>query len=197
MNAPTLLRIFDAAYLLATVAWLGAILFFSFGVAPIIFKVLEPSQAARFVRSLFPRYYAWGAIAATAALASFTSGVLVTTEYRGPWALGQILLLVAVVLANFYCGNTLTPQINAARDAGPGQSGRFDRLHKRSVRLNGAMLLTGVVLIAAFAARPAVEGASVTEPTPVERARRSYERQRERAARLEAADDRAVEATDR
>ena len=83
MDALTLLRIFDAAYLLATVAWLGAILFFSFGVAPIIFKVLEPSQAARFVRALFPRYYAWGAIAATAALASFTSGVLVTTGVSG------------------------------------------------------------------------------------------------------------------
>ena len=61
MDARTLLMIFDAIFLMAMTAWLGAILFFSFGVAPIIFRVLEASQAAKFVRALFPRYYAWGA----------------------------------------------------------------------------------------------------------------------------------------
>lgn len=180
MDSRTLLMIFDAVYLLGTTAWLGAILFFSFGVAPIIFTVLEPSQAARFVRRLFPRYYAWGATAAAIALASFTSGALIWPAHRGPWALAQILLLLGVVLINLYCGNALTPRINRARDAGPGQSERFDRLHRLSVRLNSVMLLAGVVLIGIHASRDEPEGLGVTEPSPAQRALRSAERWQER-----------------
>ena len=52
-----------------------------------------------------------------------------------------------------YCGNTLTPAINAARDEGPSSADRFDRLHKRSVNLNGAVLLIGIALLIAFASR--------------------------------------------
>jgi len=62
VNAQQLLFLFDILYSLSLVGWIGAILFFSFCVAPIIFKVLEPEQAAKFVRALFPRYYAWLAI---------------------------------------------------------------------------------------------------------------------------------------
>ena len=182
MDAHSLLIVFDALFLLGMTAWLGAILFFSFGVAPIIFRVLEASQAARFVRALFPRYYAWGATSATIALASYTGGVLVRPEYRGAWAMVQISLLLGGVLINLYCGNVLTPRINAARDSGPGQARRFDRLHSRSVRLNGLMLLAGIFLVVAHASRPEPTGPGVTEPTPAERAIRGAERLRGRRA---------------
>lgn len=181
MDSRTLLMTFDAVFLLGMTAWLGAILFFSFGVAPIIFKVLEAGQAARFVRALFPRYYAWGATSSAIALAAFTSGVLVWPEYRGPWALVQIVLLLSGVLISLYCGNVQTPQINAARDAGPDQAGRFDRLHRRSVQLNSLMLLAGVVLLGAHAFRPDPKGPGVSEPTPSERALRSMQRLQERS----------------
>jgi uncharacterized membrane protein len=176
MDARTLLLVFDAIFLLGMTAWLGSLLFFSFGVAPIIFRVLEPPQAARFVRALFPRYYAWGATSGVIALASFTSGVLVRPEFRGFGALVQIVLLLMGILINLYCGNVLTPQINAARDSGPDQADRFDRLHRRSVRLNGLMLLAGVVLVVLHASRPEPTGPGVTEPNPTERALRSVER---------------------
>lgn len=181
MDSRTLLMTFDAVFLLGMTAWLGAILFFSFGVAPIIFKVLEPGQAARFVRALFPRYYAWGATSSAIALAAFTSGVLVRPEYRGLSALGQIILLLSGVLISLYCGNVLTPQINASRDAGPDQAGRFDRLHRRSVQLNGLMLLAGLVLIGGHAFRPDPTGPGVSEPSPSERALRSFERFQQRS----------------
>ena len=84
MNAPGLLVLFDPAYLLALAAWIGAILFFSFGVAPIIFKVLAPEQAAKFVRALFPRYYAWGATCGAIALPAFLGAPLSFPEFRGP-----------------------------------------------------------------------------------------------------------------
>lgn len=175
MDSRTLLTVFDAAFLLAMTAWLGALLFFSFGVAPIIFKVLEASLAARFMREIFPRYYAWGATSAAIALAAFTCGVLVRPEYRGAWALAQILLLIGGVLTNLYCGNVLTTAINAARDAGPEHGEKFDRLHRRSVWLNGLMLLVGIFLIVAHASRPEPVGPGVSEPTADQRARRSAE----------------------
>lgn len=181
IDSRTLLMIFDALFLLSMTAWLGAILFFSFGIAPIIFKVLDAAQAARFVRAIFPRYYSWGATSATIALASLTSGILVRPEYRGLWALVQMMLMLSGILINLYCGNSLTPQINAARDAGPERADRFDQLHRRSVRLNGLMLMFGVVLIVAHAFRPAPQGPGVSEPTPAERARRSVERWQERS----------------
>jgi hypothetical protein len=171
MDAPSLLTLFDAVYLIAMAAWVGSILFFSFGVAPIIFQVLSPEAAARFVRTLFPRYYAWGATSGALALAAFTCGVLTHPEFRGLAALIQIGFLLSGVLVMLYCGNSLTPAINKARDAGPDQGQRFDRLHRLSVRLNSFVLLAGIGLLIAFAARPVPSTTGILEPTPIERAR--------------------------
>jgi uncharacterized membrane protein len=175
LPARYLLSIFDAVYLLALAAWVGSIAFFSFGVAPIIFKVLEKEQAARFVRALFPRYYAWGAIAGALALPAFLGGRLSFLEYRGTWAGVQAVAILAGILIMFYCGQTLTPAINAARDAGPEGRDRFDRLHRRSVRLNAVALLIGIGLIVAFAARPAPTTGGIVEDPPEVRARRAAE----------------------
>ena len=41
VNARFLLAFFDSVYVLALTAWVGSILFFSFGVAPIVFQVLS------------------------------------------------------------------------------------------------------------------------------------------------------------
>ena len=68
MTAPTLLAFFNAVYLLALAAWVGSIAFFSFGVAPIVFRVLGPEAGAKFGRALFPRYYLWGSMSAAIAL---------------------------------------------------------------------------------------------------------------------------------
>lgn len=172
MNAPVLLVLFDAAYLIALAAWIGAILFFSFGVAPIIFKVLAPESAAKFVRALFPRYYAWGATCGAIALPAYLGAPLSFQEFRGPMVAVQSLLIMAGTLVMFYCGQSLTPAINAARDAGPAEKARFDRLHRRSVRLNGAVLLIGLGLFLAYAYRGAPKTAGIVEPGPVERALR-------------------------
>jgi hypothetical protein len=71
VTALDLLWLFDVLYALSLIGWLGAILYFSFGVAPVIFQVLDAQSAAKFVRTLFPRYYAWMALFSVVALASF------------------------------------------------------------------------------------------------------------------------------
>ena len=83
----------------------------------------------------------------------------------------QALLILAGILIMLYAGNTLTPAINAARDAGPAEHARFERLHRRSVRLNGLVLTIGLGLVIAQAARPAPRSAGIPEMTPAERAR--------------------------
>ncbi len=155
--------------MIALTAWVGAILFFSFGVAPIIFRVLGAEAAARFVRALFPRYYAWGVGATAIALPALICGPLAYPELRGPGVGIQAALIGLGLVIMLYCGNSLTPAINAARDAGPSEAEQFDRLHHRSVRLNGVALLLGLILLVGFAIRRPVQTAGLQELTPTER----------------------------
>jgi uncharacterized membrane protein len=169
VTARFLLAFFDSAYVLALTAWVGSVLFLSFGVAPLIFKVLGAEAGGRFVRALFPRYYAWGAISGAIALPSFLGVPLSFPEYRGPMVAVQAILILSGILTMLYAGNTLTPAINAARDAGPAGHARFERLHRRSVRLNGLVLAIGVGLLIAYATRPGPRTSGIAEMTPAER----------------------------
>jgi hypothetical protein len=80
VTARLLLAIFDSVYLVALTAWVGSILFFSFTVAPIIFRVLGPEAGGKFVRALFPRYYLWGVISCAVALPALICGALSVPE---------------------------------------------------------------------------------------------------------------------
>lgn len=177
MDAPFLLLVFDAAVTIALGAWLGTLAFFTFGVVPIIFKALDGPNAARFVRAIFPVYYNWGVGCTTVALPALVCRALSFPEFRG-WALGvQAAILLACLLAQLYCGQSLTPAINAARDAGPEQDAAFRRLHSRSVAINWLMLLAALGLAIGFASRPAPKSAGIDEYTPQERARYDLEYQ--------------------
>jgi hypothetical protein len=178
VDARFLLAAFDATYLIALTAWVGSLLFFTFGVAPILFQVLDAAAAARFVRALFPRYYAWGATWGGVALAALVCGTLTHPELRGPWVAVQAGLILAGTLTMLYGGNTLTPAINAARDAGPPAQDRFDRLHRLGVRLNGFVLVAGLTLLVAFAARPSPRSGGLGE-LPPEQLRQYVARERE------------------
>ncbi len=179
MQARLLLAIFDSVYLFSLTAWLGSVLFFSFGVAPVIFKSLGAEAGGRFVRALFPRYYAWGVVSSAVSLPAFLGAPLSFPEFKGWWVGIQALLIIACTLIFLYCGNSLTPAINAARDAGPPGADRFNRLHKRSVRLNAVVLLIGIVLLVAQATRRSPVTSGIRELNPQERV--SYDRDFETA----------------
>jgi hypothetical protein len=170
VQARLLLSIFDSVYLFALTAWVGSILFFSFGVAPVIFRVLGAESGGRFVRALFPRYYAWGVVSTAVALPSMVCGALSAPELRGPMVGVQSGLIALGLGIMLYCGNTLMPAINAARDGGPASADLFERLHRRSVRLNAVALLIGIVLLVGFAVRKApgvrIEGGARASTTP-------------------------------
>jgi hypothetical protein len=130
----------DLAFLLAA-GTVGGMLFFGAGVAPVVFRVLEPETAGRLIRALFPRYYLGFAL--SCALAALLAAPVVLTA----------ALLLAMAGAGFvYARQSLMPRINDLRDrakAGePGTQERFDRLHKVSVQLNMTQL---VAILAALA----------------------------------------------
>jgi uncharacterized membrane protein len=181
VTARFLLGLFDSVYVIALTAWVGSVLFFSFGVAPVIFKVLGAEAGGRFVRALFPRYYLWGAIAGAVALPAYLGVPLSFPEYRGPRVAVEALAIVAGTLIMLYGANSLVPAINAARDAGPAGHARFDRLHRRSVRLNALVMGLGLALLVNFALRPRPRTSGIVEMTPLERAR--YDARIERAMR--------------
>lgn len=120
---------------------LGAMLFFSACVAPLVFMRLEAAIAGRFIRALFPWYYGFG-LAGSALSALLCAGV-------APMAAA---LSLATALGFLLARQVLMPAINAARDAAmadPAAARRFDRLHRASVLLN---LVQVILLLAAFAA---------------------------------------------
>jgi uncharacterized membrane protein len=172
VNARTLLILFDIVYLVALAAWVGSALFLAFGVMPVISKLLGTEGAAKFERELLPRYYTWGATAGAIALAAFVSGPLSVPEFRGFRVAWHAGLLLAGTLIMLYCGNSLMPATNAASKAGPVGEGQRDRLRKRGAWLNGVVLVIGLVLLAAFATRPAPTTAGIVELSPEELARR-------------------------
>jgi uncharacterized membrane protein len=181
VSARHLLAVFDSVYVLALSAWLGSILFFSFCVAPLVFRVLGSEAAGRFLRALFPRYYRWGAISGSIALPAYVAGPLCVPEYRGPMVGASAMAIVASTLVMFYAANSLVPQINQARDAGPTGHDRFQQLHRRSVRLNSIVLCILLALLVAFVNRPAPRTEGIVEMTPAQR------------AEYDAAVDRAIE----
>lgn len=125
--------------LLAIVLWLGSIVFFSFFVAPSLFRVLGPMEAGRAVRSIFPRYYLLGIFCGlTLVGVQVARGML---WYWGGMIRPAIVLFALLTMVDIYTRQVLTPSINSARDAGHSLKPRFDALHRRSVMLNGFVLL--------------------------------------------------------
>ena len=171
MSARFLLGIFDSVYVIALTAWVGSILFFSFGVAPITFTVLGSENGDKFIRALFPTYYAWGAIAGAIALPAFVAVPLCYPEYRGGAVAIQSMVILAATLIMLYGGNALAPAINAARDAGAEGHERLTKLHRRSVRLNALVLVIGFGLLIGFANRPAPRTSGIRELSPSDRGR--------------------------
>ena len=123
----------DLTAYLATVS-LGAMMFFSFVFAPLVFTKLPAQQAGQLIRAVFPWYYSvLGAVTGIAAAAGFYSG-----------ANGSLIMLA--VAAGFAVSLfVLMPAINAARDrdlGGDAKAGKlFQTLHMISVVLNLAQII--------------------------------------------------------
>jgi hypothetical protein len=132
-------------YLLSLACWLGGIVFFSFFTAPAVFGQLPIPEAGKVVSTIFPRYYFLGYVAGSIAFmlaAYFTA----TKDLKLWWSLAAATLAIALGLT-FYAGTVIRPRVDTIRSVAeeatpdPARKAEFDRLHRLSVILNGAVLL--------------------------------------------------------
>jgi len=125
---------------------LGAMLFFPSVVAPVVFTSLPEAQAGAFLRSMFPRYYAF-----MIALSLIAALLFLVTNDESAYQATVVCLFVGV--STLWVRQWLLPRINAARDAqlaGDAEAGRrFDRDHKLSVGVNMVqlVLLVGIQFV--------------------------------------------------
>ena len=116
---------------------LGIMLFFSFVVAPLTFKVLPPDNAGVYIRSIFPYYYLVNLI--------ILSGVAVAYIYTKTLTVDFYLVLTSAILFAFSLF-VLMPTINKFKDSRNEKMFRIS--HLSSVVINFAQLIMlSIVLI--------------------------------------------------
>jgi hypothetical protein len=144
-------------YLLAMVCWLGAIIFFSFFTAPVVFTVLARPDAGKVVSVIFPRYYILGYVAGGLAFLIAIYLLAIGSGARG-WWLASVLTIGIALGCTFYAGIVVRPRVDAIRSVSeeenpdPATKAEFDNLHKLSVALNGAVLLLDLIALFGTAA---------------------------------------------
>jgi uncharacterized membrane protein YedE/YeeE len=148
---------------LALIVWLGAEIFFPV-VAAITFKTLAPDThaAGSIVGALLRILHGMGVVAGAVALAALALAP-VFALYKPRAVLAPALLLVVMIGGVVYSQFAITPAMDRDRIAAGGAidtanktdplTADFDRLHRRSERVEGAILLLGVttVLLLAWA----------------------------------------------
>jgi hypothetical protein len=140
------LFVFNFIYLLSLVCWLGSIIFFSFFVAPVVFKTLDREKAGEIVGIIFPRYYKLGYICGALILLSF----LMTDNVGLKWCAWGVM-----VLGSGLAGLVINPKAKKLKEQLksspeneiPTLEAKFKTLHSLSVKLNALVLFSGLWLL--------------------------------------------------
>jgi uncharacterized membrane protein len=135
-------------HLLALIVWVGEIVFFSFVVAPGLFRTFDAPDAGRAVGAIFPIYYRVGYVCGVVLIATC---LFFLARGSAPAWWGFAGAASAVMLAaTLYAGIVLQPRASAMRPlihdpaAGQAVKDEFGRLHRLAVILNGVVLLCGL-----------------------------------------------------
>src|SRR5512146_1314282 len=98
--------------LLALGCWIGSIVFFSFVVAPSVFRLLGPAAGGPVVGAIFPHYYALGLVGAALAVAGLS--VLGRIARRRAWRVAAVAAAVGL-LATAWAGGVVYPRAQRLR----------------------------------------------------------------------------------
>ncbi len=144
-------------YLVTLAVWIGSIVFFSFAVAPTVFKTLKPEDAATLIRKIFSKYYLIGRVCAGIGIVCV--GLLLADRAFGKWpAILSLLLLAAMGGTDLWLRQGLMPHMNALRDRRAAAVAasqepeasleqEWQALHQLSVRMNATVLFCALVLV--------------------------------------------------
>jgi len=128
-------------YLVALSGWVGSIVFFSAVVAPTVHRTLDSDNAVRLIWQLFPKYYLIGITAAGVGI--LCVGILLYERAFSLWpGCLSLLLLAGAGATDFWLRQTILPTMNALP-----KDDEWRELHRLSVRLNLAVLVTGLALL--------------------------------------------------
>ena len=115
---------------------LGTMIFFSFIVAPVIFKVLDAVNAGKFVRKIFPFYYMINLI--------ILSLVVILFIYNSQINIDFYLVLILALLFAFLLF-ILMPMINKFKDEGKEKN--FKVSHFISVAINFVQMIFLIIIL--------------------------------------------------
>jgi uncharacterized membrane protein len=152
---PTLLRLLQ---LLAIVTWVGGLIFFAFVLAPTAFATYPTAHEAGLIVGASLRVFdlvglACGPVFLLATAVLFARAPM---RLRGRYEI-QFLLAAIMLLATAYIHFNILPSMDRDRDRANGDITsvptdhparlHFDKLHKRSERVEGAVLLLGLAVV--------------------------------------------------
>ena len=115
---------------------LAIMLFFSFTIAPIIFKSLDEKNARNFIRNIFPYYYFINLILSILVIIFFVSMNFYGLNF-------YLILSVAILFA--FLQFILMPMINKFRDS--NESKKFNYTHGFSVVINIIQMVFLVIIL--------------------------------------------------
>ena len=115
---------------------LGMMIFFSFVLAPMIFKILDPENAGKFVRKIFPYYYFVNLVFLSVAVVLF----FIVSSFSINFYI-TLTLVFSFVFAQFI----LMPLINRLKDN--NQEKKFKYAHGFSVVINFAQMILLIYLL--------------------------------------------------
>ena len=115
---------------------LGMMIFFSFILAPIIFKILDPENAGKFVRKIFPYYYFVNLV--------FLSIVVILILLNSKINF-EFYIIVSLVISFIFAQFILMPFINKLRDN--NEENKFKYAHGFSVAINFLQMIGLVFLL--------------------------------------------------
>ncbi len=139
-----------ALALACVAAWVGIVAFFSFVVAPLVFRTVDRAAAGLAVSAVLPLYYRWGVVLTTVALVGYL--VAAAREAGRRLTAGVAAALCAAMVATLmWAWLVVLPSAEAARQAGSDTA--FAHAHRLAVQLNGFTLVAGVAVLALEALR--------------------------------------------
>jgi uncharacterized membrane protein len=144
------------AMLLALIVWIGGIIFFAFVLAPTLFTVLpSPQMAGDVVSPALIRLHCMGLVSGAVFLVcSLLYDRIRYARFR-LFTAANILIVVMLVLTAI-SQFSITPRMRELRSSNMNSvsaRAEFDRLHGWSTRLEGTVLVLGLVVVVVTARR--------------------------------------------